>query len=1060
MDGTASPPSGPPVPPARLHIRLFGGLSVSIDGARVSDFATRKVEALLVYLACERRPHPREALAELLWDDLPPERAAGNLRLTLTQLRKHCEPFLDITRQTVALRTDAECWLDLHAFAALTASQSPEPEALQQAAELYRGDVLHGFHLRDAQGFSDWQLRLAEHWRERAGAAFHGLVAHALAWSRYTEGIGWAKRLLELDPLDEAAHRQLMLLYARSGQRNAAARQYAACKRLIDQELGLEPDADTQALYQRIRRMPERRPHNLPPWNGLLIGRAAEQTRVSTWLADPHARLLTLVGPGGSGKTQLGLCLAWRAVREQLGPCGDGVWYVALLGDTWEQQRIGPEALLVTLAQALQIRCAPRQRLDQQISEHLRDKELLLLLDNAELLDPEARRVLSTLVQQCPLLRLLVLSRERLKLQAEHMISISGLEYPEAHGPAVTARPALALDLTRYEAVQLLLACAGRLQGITRLERYPAAEQAALGQLCRMVQGLPLALELLAPWLRLRLPSEIARDIERDIDLLAADMPELPARHRSLRAAFVYSWNLVGARERAALARLACFPASFSAGAAEAVAEVRLPELAALYDASLVQIQSGEHGTRYLLHPLLRQLAREQQHDQTVQEQTQARHAAFFATLAAEAEDRLRGPHGAELLAELEREIDNLRAGWQWAIAHQQIELLGRASVALHDFLTMRSWEIEGRQLFSTAAAAVTTWMAERELSAQQHGAVVRVLSCYAQLEQLVGDIDAAEAALRAGLALLDTRRLDSLDSQIFLSKQLGLIAYGRGAYPEALEQLQRALRLAQHENDPSRLGDILLSAAGVLCAQGTWADAEQIVQRCLACYQTADFAWGTGHAQRFAGMCALGQGQHAEARRWLQQSLEMAQRLGSRAGEALALDQLGRLELLERQIDQSQHTLRQALAIFQDLGLDLGIGRVHCRLGQVALAQDDPRQAEQHFRQALRLAQRIAAPPLQIEAAVGLLQLRLLDSPPEHAETEAALLHLLGHPACGAETRQAHAPLALPDPETHLLLSADGDATRTLEQICATLLDSQPAPLFDQPSMILSIGT
>ena len=1042
MDTAASAPAGPDAS-LFLQIRLLGGLSITINGERITDIATRKAEALLVYLACERRPHQREALAALLWDDLPAERAAGNLRLTLTQLRKHCEPFLDVTRQTVALRRDADCWLDVDTFAALTAAQPPDPQALREAVELYRGDVLRGFHLRDAEGFSTWQEIQAERWRLRMADALKALVAHAVAWSRYAEGIAWAKHLLELDPLDEAAHRQLMLLYARSGQRNAAARQYAACKRLVRQELDLEPDADTEALYQRIRRMPERRPHNLPPWSGLLIGREAEQARIAASLADPDARLLTVVGMGGSGKTQLGLSVGRRVAREHLGPCADGVWYVALLGDVWNNQRIDADALLLTLAQTLQIRCAAKQRLDEQIIQHLRDKELLLILDNAELLDQSARRILSALVQQTPLLRLLALSRERLRLQSEHVLSIAGLAYPEASGPATTARPALCVDLARYDAVHLLLACAGRAQGSAALERYPAAEQTAIGQLCQMVHGLPLALELVAPWLRLRQPSEIARDIGRDIDLLATDMPELPARHRSLRAAFVYSWNLIGPREQAALARLACFPSSFSAAAAEAVAAVTLPELAALYDASLVQIQQSEAGTRYLLHPLLRQLAREQhRHDEAPLEQTQARHAAFFAELAAQTEDRLRGPEGAELLAELEREIDNLRTGWQWAASNRQIELLGQYSVALHDFLTIRSWEIEGRQLFGAAAEGVRAWAAAHEPAPEQRRAVVRVLSCYAQLEQLVGDIGAAEAALRDGLALLEDHASGSQAELLFLNKQLGLIAYGRGAYPEALAHLQHALRLAQHESDPTKLGDILLSAAAVLCAQGAWADAAQIAQRCLDCYRAADFAWGIGHAQRFAGVCALGQGQLQEARHNLQQSLAIAQRLGSRIGEALALDQLGLLELAERQIGQSQHTLRRALAIFQDLGVDLGVGRTHCHLGRAALAQDQQGQAEQHFRQALRLAGRIAATPLQIEAAAGLLQIQLLAPGLGRADAESALAALLGHPACPAETRAAHGPPLLPSARQCALL--DGAAGGwTLEQSCALALDA-----------------
>ncbi len=1039
-DTAAAAPGEQGAPSNRLEIRLLGGLDIAINGVAVTDIATRKAEALLVYLACNRRPHQREALADLLWDDLPPERAAGNLRLALTQLRKHCDLFLDVTRQTVALRSDADCWLDLDVFAALTAAQPPDPAALRRAAELYRGELLRGFHLRDAQGFSCWQLAQAEHWRQQIAVALQALVAHAVAWSSYPEGIGWARRLLELDPLDEAAHRQLMLLHARSGQRNAAARQYAACKRLVRQELGLEPDADTEALYQRIRRMPERRPHNLPPSSGPLIGRRAEQARAAAWLADPDARLLTVVGPGGSGKTMLGQSVGRRVAQEHLGPCGDGVCYVALLGEAWNNERIDAQTLLATLAGALGVRLAPRQPLEGQIARQLCEKELLLILDNAELLDQSARQALSALAQQLPTLRLLALSRERLRLKAEHVLGIAGLTFPEASGPAATARPALCVDLARYEAVQLLLSCAGRLQGPDTLERYSPAEQAAVGALCRMVHGLPLAIELLAPWLRLRLPSEIARDIGRDLDLLAADLPELPARHRSLRAAFDYSWGLIGPGERAALARLTCFSGSFSAAAAEAAALVQLPALAALYDASLVQIQAADSGSRYLLHPLLRQLARERcQDDALLLDQIQARHAAFFATQAAQAEDQLRGPCGADLLAALEREIDNLRAGWQWAIDHRRIDLLGQYSVALHDFFTIRSWEIEGLLLFG-AAARVCARQPSAGQTAEQRRAVARVLSCHAQLEQLVGDLDAAERSLRLGHEILGQHAPEHPAELIFLSKQLGLLAYGRGTYAEALAHLKHALTLAQPDAEPTKLGDILLSAAAVLCAQGSWADAEQTARRCLECYEAADFTWGIGHAQRFAGMCALGQGRLGEARLRLEQSLAIARQLSSRIGEALALDQIGLLELREGRIGPGQQTFERALAIYEDLGVDLGIGRAHCHQGRAALALGDQDRAEHLFRQALGRAQRIAATPLLIEAAAGLLQLRLLA--PDQTEATAAMRMLLCHPACAAETRAAHGvALRLLDTPVSELPAPVAGAPWTLEQICALAL-------------------
>ncbi len=1012
--GHSSLDGAPPV----LQLRLFGGAHIAIDGSPVPPMATRKAEALLIYLACNPQPHERETLADLLWDDQPAERAGGNLRLALNYLRKHCDPFVETTRHTIAFRREAQRWLDVDTFAGLLARPG-DPAALARAAELYRGDFLQGFHLRDASGFSEWQAAQAEHWRQQAAAALRALAERAAARSRYAEGLAWAGRLLKLDPLDEAAHRLAMLLHARSGQRTAAARQYASCKRLLQRELGIDPEPATEALRQRILAAPVQRPHNLPPPGGALLGRADEQERIAEWLATPGARLLTVAGPGGSGKTQLGLSVGRMIAADHLGPCSHGVSYVALLTDSWSERRLDADALLVALVKALPVRCPPKQALLDALAQQLRGMELLLILDNAEVLDRSARTALAALAQQLPDLRVLALSREWLRLQHEHTLRIEGLAFP--------ADPAADADPAGYPAVQLLLDGARRVLGADAPERYPPAERRALGLLCRMVQGLPLAIELLVPWLRLRLPSELADELGRDLDLLAADIPELPARHRSLRAAFAHSWGLISERERAALAMLCVFPTSFGADAARAVTGLGLADLAALHDASLVQAVAAESGTRYLLHPQLRQLVRDHwRPDPELLRATRARHAEHFASVAAQAEDGLRGAEGAALLAAMEREIDNLRAGWQWAVEHVQIALLGQYSVALHDIMAVRSWQIEARRLFGEAALAVRAWAAGAPQPGSQRRAVARVLSCHAELQHAFGDLDEAERALREAVATLEADATAYPAEMLFLCKQLGMLMSWRGMYPQALGYLQRALTLAEAGGDASKSGDVLLSITAVLCSQGSWAAAEQTVQRCLARYRQADFLLGVGHAQRFAGVCALAAGRAEEARLAYQQSLTLARQLGNRVAEALVLNQLGQLALREQLPSQSGELLGRALTIAEELGVESVAGRVHSQLGRLALAQRQPEAAERHFGRAVECARHTGATPLLIEAAAGMLQLQIERRPdaPERRGALAALAALAAHPACKASTRQTieAALRALGSPEGPLL--------------------------------------
>lgn len=1022
-----------------LRIDLFGGLAIYMDGRRIPDLATRKAEALLIYLACHPQPHHREALAELFWDDLAADRAAGNLRLILNQLRQHFAPFLDVTRQTIGLRGDISCLVDVHAFARILAGKPQDMQTIAGALELYRGDFLQGFHAREARGFSAWQAAQAEQWRRLALAWMQRLIDLLIAYSRYDEARTWALRLLHLEPLDEAAHRRLMLLHARSGQRQAAICQYQACRQVLREEMGLDPEPDTEALYQRIRNLPEQRPHTLPPCPLAPLGRAAELARVYEWLAAP-ARLMSIVGPGGSGKTHLALTVGWRVVHEYLGPCSDGVFYLAVVANDRTQPRTDDTQLLMEIAKTLGVTLSGKSGLLDQLIQHLHNKEILLIVDNGELLDSSARLALGTLVRHTPAVRVLTPSRERLKLREEHVLLLEGLSYPRLPTHATTPRIVRRFvdSISAYASVQLFLARASRLQEARGFEEYDRVDQVAIGRICQIVHGLPLAIELVTPWLHIRSPAEILHDLTRTIDLLAADMPDVPERHRSIRAVFDHSWRLLSEREHAALARLAVFPESFNAQAAEAIAAVALPLLALLHDKSLLHGSKTETETRYSLHPLLRHLALEKlQIDATAEAAARDRHARYFAAFAAQREDRLHVPQGADTLRALEREIENLRAGWRWAIATYDIETLGRSSIALHDFCTMRGWELEGRMLFQSAAGAIHEWLARESDIERAIPAAVRVLSCYAGLEYTLGNLNVAEDIFHECHTLLTPIAAQDMPRLLYIYKQLGMIAYQRGSYDLALQHLQFTLQLAEAGTDMLNLGNTLLSLGFVALTQGDERYAEQTLQRCLSVFRSLGSEWGIGHALRFMGMLAAGRDDEAAALRYYQESLALMEKLGHRLGEALALDQLGLLYLAKHQLDQSAGPLQQALGIFQELGVDSGTTRALCYLGRLALAGQDYKAARQYFLQALDIAQHTQTPALQVESAAGALHLLVCAG--EGAVIQPRLCAVLDwlerHPACPADTRRYIRSFALDRPVERAHGADTADQPRTLEQ-------------------------
>lgn len=425
---------------AALSIELLGGLVVKVYGRALTTFKSRKTEALLVYLACNARPIGRDELAAFLWDDSDPAQAQANLRKTLSDLRQHLDEFLRIDRHTIALNLAGDVWLDVAGFEALTNTKADRPASFEHAIELYKGDFLAGFFLRDGYAFDEWAALERERLRLTAVTTLEALAAHSLHHRQYARGIRHATRLLGMDPLHEASHRLLMRLLARSGQRSAALAQYANCQQILEAELGVAPQPETTAVYQRIRHAPPQ-PIHFPTHFTPFIGRQHELVQISQLLDQPHTRLLTLQGLGGVGKTRLAL----QAAADLSSDYEHGVFFLALAGTP-------PDFFQATLNSLLGVP-ATAQPPRQQLLDFLRPKQCLLVLDNFEHLQVHTA-VLTDILRAAPHVQLLVTSRERLNAPTEQVLELHGLDWP-GHDAAPEA--ALA-----YDAVQLFVKQAQR----------------------------------------------------------------------------------------------------------------------------------------------------------------------------------------------------------------------------------------------------------------------------------------------------------------------------------------------------------------------------------------------------------------------------------------------------------------------------------------------------------------------------------------------------------------------------------------------------------------------
>ena len=879
---------------AVLEIRLFGGISVTLNNTPITGFISNKVLALLVYLAVTQRSHQRDALAALLWGEMPEADAKNNLRQALANLRKLVNDHLIITRDSVLFDTSIPHQLDTYKFEqTLHASRSQPADGRfphwQAAIALYQGDFLAGFFVRDAPDFEEWMLGQRVRYRELTLHTLHTLTEHHLSRGEYGRAIDSATRLLALDAWREEAHRQLMLAQFRSGQRSAALAQYETCRQLLEDELGVEPSAETEALLARIQAAGQMPPLTLPHYPTAFVGRQSELADMESLLLKAECRLLTLLGPGGMGKTRLAAQAAERAWQHSL--FLDGVFFVAL-------EEVDTLVLLATrIAEACQISLTSDQEPQAQLLTHLRPKEMLLVLDNFEqLLDMASW--LSKLLSTAPGIKLLITSRERLAVQWEWVVSVDGLSYP----PPTASNPA------EYSAVQLFM---NRTQAVKPDLEWTTAVQAETARICQLVNGIPLGIELAAANLHRFTCAEIREAIAYNLDILTSHYRDIPPRQRSLRAVFDYSWSLLSPTEQSFFAALSVFRGGFTLEAAAAITHVSRPVLTVLQERSL--LRRDERNGRYHLHHTLRQYAQEHLNEASETE-LQAAHAHYFANWLQQQERPFFTPQQTEIVAALHDEHDNVRAYWQWAVRQTNLTLLKLGLVTLRNFYDTQSRFVEGREWLEQTVAALST-----AVDADAQPLQGKLLARWASFCARSGQTAAAESLYQQALPLAQ---------QLAESEELGFILLNWGYltvmtsadYGLAEKQFSQSLGHYRQAEWDKGVADALSALGALYNLTGNWDEAKEHLQQSVAIARAVQDENGLTSSLTNLGNIYYLTGDLTEANRYYQEVLLLCQKSGDRESEGIILSNLGAIAYETADFASAERLLREGVAIFEEI--------------------------------------------------------------------------------------------------------------------------------------------
>lgn len=908
-----------------IRLRTLGGLQ--LRDARGRDYCGQlqpKRLALLVYLAhTPRRFHRRDSLLALFWPEADSTDARNTLRQALYAMRQTLAKGVLAGRGYEEIAVTDLLWSDVVAFeSALGAGQ------VERAVGLYRGPFLEGFHAQNVgREFEDWLDGERVRLRNLAVEAGLSLARREEARGNLSAATRWVRKAARLDPDNEAILRKLVDLLDRAGDRLGAVRVFEAFAERTRTQYELEPDDRTQALIQAVRARSELGGLPSTPEPGALepptsfIGRRRELAALEGLLTDPEVRLVTLTGLGGSGKTRLALQTAHRLEdRFQHGLA------CVSLGDLRES-----EYVLHAIARGLGL-VENRQRGPRDaLHDHLVDRELLLVLDGFEAVRTAGPEILG-LLQAAPGLKVLVTSSTPLKVSGEREFPVPALSLPQPTSGEVEFP-------LNSEAVALF---AERARAIQPDFRLSSGNLAAVTEICRRLDGLPLAIELAAARIKVLTPQAIATKLEERFALLTGGPADRPARHQTLAAAVGWSYELLEERERALFRRLGAFAGRFGLDLAAPLFEADgisgielIDELATLVDHSLVDQLDTAGEPCFRMPDTVHAYARKLLAESGEEDEWRLRYARNVVAWVEEGERYLCTPEQGSWFGRLEREHENARVALRWLIERRDAALAVRLGAALWPFWWSCGYVTRAR-----------SWMEEILEIPGKAPRVARAKTLLGASWMAAVAANHERAAERARESAALYRAAGDMAGHLRATEALGFVRLEAGQIEAAEASFEACLEESRAAGDDLREVIALNALGQVAIRRGDDGSAETFLSESVALARQRELTAEVGQGLLFLGDLALRAGEVGRAADLCNEALAIYRGTGQRINIAWALSCLGRVLVERGQIGTARQAYLEALPLFQQLGYLRGIARSVAGFAQIALAQGDARRA------------------------------------------------------------------------------------------------------------------